>query len=158
LTSSRTDWVETGVGSRRRRRLQPDPAAVERLQEWLDEHDPAVDALRRRAAAQGVVLDLTPDSLPALVTWVAGQMERRPDGEDWSDAMAWSRGPRFRMAPFWQTTTLELVNEAAHYYGEVLARACPDVRWMVGHDPDPYYVYEGLVVIDVNDRQVEPGS
>jgi hypothetical protein len=148
--------METDVGSRRRRRVQPDPAAVERLQEWLDEHDHVVDALRSRAAAQGVVLDLTPDSLPALVTWVAEQMERRPDGEDWADAPAWSGDEGLGMAQFWRTQTLELVNQAAHYYGEVLVRASSGAQWRVGNDPNPHYVHEGKPVLEVNGHDVEP--
>lgn len=124
------------------------------LEAWLAEHEQVLRDLRRRAAADGVDLDETPESLPRLIEWVARRMVRRPEGAPVDTAPPWSRKPKVDMARLWTDDTLWLLAAAGHYYGEVLLSGCPRARWAVGHDPHPAHFFEGDVVVELPNEQV----
>jgi len=124
------------------------------LDQWLAEHEPALARLVRQAGEDGVRLDRTPGSLTGLVEWLLRVMRPRPEGESVAGAPDWSA--RFGFATYWSDDTLRLLEDAGHYYGEVLLRSVPTARWKMGHDRHPGYVDEGQVVLDVGGYPVNP--
>lgn len=116
------------------------------LQQYLSTERGAVEELRKVAERDGVVADLTIDSIESVFGWVAGRLRAMPRDPD--PSLPWwireTESYRDSLFDFDESSSV-LIMRASFYYGESFVRYSTKLSWGVGR---PDTALKNMPVVD----------